>query len=150
MIYLLHESGGKSYLVSIGGITVRRFTNDRLLRKLSGKGLLYRYGRISSTCDPHSLVDIGASGKRISYGTAKTGSCASEGFYFCGMIVSLVLEIEKPILLPSVDINGNDYRAGVDLLRFLLIVEEALLLQYLRGYGRDVHETDIFPVTSLV
>ena len=66
------------------------------------------------------------------------------------MIVSLVLEIEKPILLPSVDINGDDYRAGVDLLRFLLIVEEALLLQYLRGYGRDVHETDIFPVTSLV
>ena len=64
--------------------------------------------------------------------------------------MGLILEIEKPLLLPSVHINGDDYRAGIDLLGFLLVIKEALLLQYLRGYGGDIHEADILPVTILV
>ncbi len=57
------------------------------------------------------------------------------------MIVSFVFEHEEPILLLSVDLSLDLYGAGVDLLGFIEVFENAGPLQIFCGYRRDIHKS---------
>ena len=59
------------------------------------------------------------------------------------MVVSLVLEHEQPVLGSAVDVDLDLDRAGVDLLRFVKVLELTGLFQILRAERSHVHESDI-------
>ena len=64
------------------------------------------------------------------------------------MIVCFIFKIDQPLLGLSVDLNGNDDGAGVDLVCLLLILQKAVLLQFSGSHRRQVHQADelVLPV----
>ena len=58
------------------------------------------------------------------------------------MVVRLVLEEEQPVLLFAVHRNFDLDGAGIDLLRFVQLLQHAALFQKFCGNGADVHEVD--------
>ena len=128
MVNLLDSSGCKTDLVPIRTIAMRRLTHQFLLREFPLHSVVDRYGRVSCSGHTHSLVDIGTPGQRISDCPAKTGSRASERLYFRRMIVSLILEVHKPLFLDAVYTDRHDDAAGIDLIRLFLVGKLPFLL----------------------
>ena len=90
-------------------------TGERLLRKLALERLGNRFRRISRTGDSHGLIYVGTAGERITDRTAQAGRCAAERFNFRRTVMCLVLEVDQPLVVFSVYIDGNDDGAGIDL-----------------------------------
>ena len=65
---------------------------------------------------------------------------AAEGLDLGGMVMGFVLEEEQPVLIFAVHIDGHLHRAGVDFLRLIDILHNALGLEVLRANGAHVHE----------
>ena len=143
MIYFIDRAGGKADLISVGGIAGRRAVGDLRLGKLARKGIRYGCTGIGTAGDAHCLINIGASGQRVAYCSAKAGSRSAEGFDLGRMVMRLVLEHQQPVLRPAVHIDLDLDRAGVDLLRFVKILEHSGLFQIFRGDGSHIHQRDI-------
>ena len=117
VIQLVDYSRGKTYLVAVGGIAVRRRCGDLTLRKFALYSPGKRLQRASAAGYPHRLIHICAAGKRVSYRAAYTGGRAAERLDLGGVIMGLVFEKQQPRLCFSVDSHVYANRAGVYLVR---------------------------------
>ena len=66
------------------------------------------------------------------------------------MVVSLILEVYKPLFCLSVDLDRNDDGAGVDLIRNLEIFEFALFAELFHAHDRKVHQANKLVVAAFV
>ena len=148
MIYLIDKTCGKSYLVTVAAVSMCGGSDNLALRKFAGQSLVQRLGRVGGAGDTHSLIDVCTSRKWVADATAKTGGGTTEGFNLSRMVVSLVFEIYEPLLLVAVNDHRHHDGAGVDLVRGLLVVEDASLLEAFAGKGSDIHQTDKLIRTS--
>jgi hypothetical protein len=106
---------------------VRGFNGDFTLRQFPGKRFGKRRARIAASGDPHGMVNIRAAGKRIAYRAAQTRGGAAERLNLGRMVVRLVLEHDQPVLFtPIVKLRFDDDTAGVDLVGYLKIIQNAL------------------------
>ena len=69
------------------------------------------------------------SGKRITDCTAQTGCRATKWLDLSRMVVGLIFKVYQPLFCLSVYFYRNDDTAGIDLVRFFLIVEFAFFFQ---------------------
>ena len=65
------------------------------------------------------------------------------------MVVCLILEIDEPLLLFSIDFHRHHDAAGVDLVGYFQIIQFALHAQLLHGHQRQIHQTDELAALSL-
>ena len=142
MIDLLHRSGGKADLVSVGTVSVSRLPYQLLLRQLSFHGLFHGDGGIRRTRHTHGLVHIGTAGQGIPDGSAKTGGRSSERLDLSGMVVGLVLKVHQPLFFHPVHFYGDHNTAGIDLLRLFLVLQLSFLFQSAHGHQRQIHQAD--------
>ena len=122
VIYFLDITCCKTYLVTIWAISMSCLCNYLSLWKLAMKCVCYWNCRISCTCYTHSLIYICSSWKWISYSSTKTCSSTTKWLYLCWVVVSFILEVNKPFFCLSIYFNWNYYRAGIYLVRFFLII----------------------------
>ena len=92
MIELIHNSGCKPDLISVGGIARCSGCDELPLRDLPGDSLTYRNRRIRRSGNTHCTVDIGAPGQGIANRTADAGSRTAKWLYLCGMVVRLIFK----------------------------------------------------------
>ena len=116
MVKLIDETGGKTNLVTIGAITIRRGRHELPLRELTFERILNRHGRIAGTGHTHRMVNIGSAGQRITDRTADTGRCTTEGLNLCRVVVGFILEKKKPLLVFTVNLDIDLHGAGIDFL----------------------------------
>ncbi len=122
MIELLYIACRQPDLIAIGTVAVRRFPDQFFLRQLSFHRIFDRYGRIRGSRYAHGLIHIRPPGKRIADRTPKAGRRAAERLDLGRMVMRLVFKIHEPLFRFAVHFHRNDNRAGIDLVRFLLIV----------------------------
>ena len=127
-----------------------RLPHQLFLGKFSLQGILYGNPGIRRSRHPHGLIHIGSSGKGIPDGAAQTGGRSAEGLDLRGMVVGLILEIYQPFLCLSVDFHRHHNAAGVNLFRFLLILQFSFLFQLFHRHQRQIHQADKFILPSLV
>ena len=139
VVDLVHLTGSQTDLVAVGGVTGGCGGDQLTLGQLAGHGLADRLERVACAGDAHSLIDVAAAGQRVADGTADAGSSTTEGLDLGGVVVGLVLEQEQPVLVLAVDVALDLDGAGVDLLRLVQILQDALLLQFLGTNGGKVH-----------
>ena len=142
MIYLIHNTCCKADLVTVGGISCRSTGYDLTLRELTLDGLAHRLQRICRSGYSHCRINVGAAGQGVSYCAADTGCGAAEGLDLCGVVMCFVLEEEEPFLRSSVYLYIYLYRAGIDLLRFIKLIELALLFEITNCKGSNVHKAN--------
>ena len=63
--------------------------------------------------------------------------------------MGLVLEIHKPFLFHTVYRYRNHNTAGIDLIRFLLILELPFFFQLSHGHQRKIHQADKLILSAL-
>ena len=139
VVDLVHLTGSQTDLVAVGGVTGGCGGDQLALGQLAGHGLADRLERVACAGDTHSLIDVAAAGQRVADSTADTGGSTAEGLDLGGVVVSLVLEQEQPVLILAVDVTLDLDGAGVDLLRLVQILQDTLLLQLLGTNGGKVH-----------
>ena len=144
MINLFYETGSKTDLISVGTVSVCCGAHKLLLRQLARHGILHRLCRIRRSGNTHSLVNISTSGKGITDRSAQTGSRTTERLNLCRMVVRLIFEINQPLFFFAVHLQGNNNRAGIDLIRLLLILQPALFFQLLHCHQGKIHQADKF------
>ena len=115
MIEFRNLAGSKTNLVAVAGITCSCRANNGALRKLSRKRLGNRNGWICGACDAHCLVDVAAARKGVADCATNTGSCATKRLNLGWMVVSLVLEEEKPVFVFTVNVYLYLYGTGINL-----------------------------------
>ena len=142
MIDLFYETGRKADLVAVRAVAAGRLTDDLLLRKLPLKRLGLRTRRVCSAGHAHRLVDIGPSGERIADRAAKAGGSTAERLDFRRVIVRLIFKVDEPLLFLSVHIDGNDDRAGIDLVGLFLIIKLSFFFELLRTENGEIHQAD--------
>ena len=151
MVDLIHLAGGKADLVAVGGVTGSGSGHQLALGQLAGHGLADRLERVACAGDTHSLIDVAAAGQRVADSTADTGGSTAEGLDLGGVVVSLVLEQEQPVLILAVDVTLDLDGAGVDLLRLVQILQDTLLLQLLgTNGGKSIMQRGLFSRPSSV
>ena len=143
MVDLLHLSRREADLVAVGAVARGSAKRDLLLRQLAGQRLRERTARIRGARHAHGLIDIRTPGERIADGAAEAGRRAAERFDLRRMVVRLVLEHHEPVFLLAADVRLDLDAAGVDLLRFVEILEQALLAELLHADDREIHERDL-------
>ena len=62
--------------------------------------------------------------------------------------MGLILEINQPLLGLPVDFNRNYDGAGIDLVRFLLILKFSFFFQLSHSHQRQIHKTDELIISS--
>ena len=153
VIQFFDVTGCQSDLVSVRRISACGASYQSLLGKLSFQGLGNGYRRVCRTCHTHCLVNIASSGKRISDRTAQTGCRTSEGFDLCRMVMGLVLKEYQPLLrhrpVAIIDLDRHHNGAGIDLIRFLHILQLAIFFQFSHSHQRQIHQADKFVLSSL-
>ncbi len=112
------------------------------LGELAGNGLGDGDGGVRRPGDPHGLVDVAPAGEGVPDGPADAGGRPAEGLNFGGVVVGLVFKHQQPLLLFPVHIHRDFNGAGVDLLRFIQVPENAGLFQVPGPHGGKVHEAD--------
>ena len=127
MIYFFDISGCQTDLVTVRRIAMGCLTHQFLLWEFAFHGILDGYGRICSTGHTHSLIYISTSGKRITDSTTQTGSRTTKWLDLGRMVVGLIFEIDKPFFCLAVNLYRHNDRACIDLVRFFLIVQLAVL-----------------------
>ncbi len=120
-----------------------------LLRQFSLQCILYRYRWVGCPGDPHSLIHICTSGKRIPDRAAKASGGTSKRFNFRWMVVSLIFKINQPLFLCTIHLYGNYNAACIDLIRFLLIRQFSLFLQFPHCHQCQIHQTNKFILPAL-
>ena len=148
VVQLCDLTGGKADLVAVAGIARGSRRDQLALGQLAGHCLGNRLQRVSRTGHAHGLIDIAASGQRVTDGTANAGRRAAEGLDLGGVVVGLVLEQEQPVLLLTVHVTLDLDGAGVDLLALVKVLQNAALLQRLGTDGRAVHQGAVFLVAA--
>ncbi|SCH94436.1 Uncharacterised protein [uncultured Faecalibacterium sp.] len=150
VVDLIHLAGGKADLVAVGGVTGSGSGHQLALGQLAGQGLADRLERVARAGHTHGLIDIAAAGQRVADGTADAGGRTAEGLDLGGVVVGLVLKEEEPVLILAVHIALDLDSAGVDLLGFVQILEDALLLQLLGTDGGKIHHAAGLLLTAQV
>ena len=150
VVDLIHLAGGKADLVAVGGVTGGGSGHQLALGQLTGQGLADRLERVACAGHTHGLIDIAAAGQRVADGTADAGGRTAEGLDLGGVVVGLVLKEEEPVLILAVHIALDLDGAGVDLLGFVQILEDALLLQLLGTDGGKIHHAAGLLLTAQV
>ena len=149
MIDFFYVAGSQSNLVSVGAVPLGRSAHQLFLGQLALQGLFYRHRRIRRSRHTHGLIYIGSSRQRIADRSAQAGCRASEGLNLRRMIVGLVFKIHQPLLGLSVYLHGHHNRAGIDFLRFLLILQLSLCLQLPHSHQSQIHQADKFILAAL-
>ena len=139
-IDLPYVGGSETDLVSVAGITTRSLARNHSLRELPGNGFRDLGGNVARSGHAHRLIDVRAAGQRVADSAAEAGRRPAERFYFRRVVMSLVLEHEKPLLNLTVYIYVDVDAAGVVLFALLLVVEYALGLQPAGTDGRKLHK----------
>ena len=140
VIDLIHQAGGQTDLVAIGGVARRRGLGQLALGQLALQSFAHGRPGVAAAGQPHGLVHIGPAGQGVPDAAADAGGRAAEGLDLGGVIVGLVLEQEQPVLLLPVHHGPDPDGAGVDLLALVQILQQPPLLQGLGTDGGDIHE----------
>ena len=104
--------------------------------------------RIGRAGHAHSLINVGTSRKGIADSSAKAGSRTAERLYFRWVVMGLVFEHEQPVLQISVNVHLDLYGAGVYLLGFVQVFQDAVLFQLFCGNCGNVHKSDGFAASA--
>ena len=139
VIDLIHLTGSKADLVAVGGITGGSGGHQLALGQLAGQGLTDGLEGVACAGDAHGLIDVAAARQRVADRTADAGGSAAEGLDLRRVVVGLVLEEEQPVLILAVDVALDLHGAGVDFLRLVEVLQDALLFQFLGTDGGQVH-----------
>ena len=140
VVDLVDLAGGQTNLVAVGGISRSRRGDELALGELALKRFGNRNGRIGGAGHAHGLVYVGTAGQRIADAAADAGGRATERLDFGRVIVGLVLEQEQPVLILTVHIHLHLDSAGVDLLGFVKVLQDAVLLEPLRTDRAHIHQ----------
>ncbi len=141
VVDLVHLAGGQADLVAVGGIARGRRGDELALGELALQRFGHRNGRVRRTGHAHRLVHVGAAGQGVADAAADAGGRATERLDFGRMVVRLVLEQEQPVLVVAVHVHLHFDGAGVDLLGFVEVPQNAVLLEPLRADRAHVHQT---------
>ena len=114
VVELRNLACSKANLVAVAGITCCCRAHNGALRKFSRKRLGNRNGWVCSARDAHCLVDIASTRKRVADSATDAGSCTTKGLNLGWVVVSLVLEEEKPVFVFAVNVYLDLYGTGVD------------------------------------
>ena len=150
MIDFFYIACCKTDLVSIGTVSMSCASYQFLLRKLALQSFFYRNCRICSACYAHRLIYIGSSGKRVTDGSAKAGCSTAKRLDLCRMVVCLIFKVDQPLFFFAVNIYRNYNTAGIDLVRFLLILKLSFRFQFFHCHQGKIHQTDEFIVTVFI
>ena len=140
MVNFINDTGSKTDLVTVGGISCGCGGNYLTLRKLTCEGFFDRLKRICRTGKAHCTVYVRTTGEGVSDRAADTGSRTAEGLDLGGMVMCFVLEEEEPGLALSVCLYLDLYGTSVDLLRLIKLIKFAHLAKALSSEGTDVHK----------
>ena len=147
MVQLVHLTRCQANLVTVRGIASCGRSNQLALRQLAGNGLGNRNQRVSRAGHAHGLIDVAATGKRVTNSAANAGGRAAKGLDLRRMVMRLVLEQVEPVLLLSVHIALDLDGTGVNLLRLVKVLQNALGLQVTSADSSHIHEADRLVVT---
>ena len=128
MVQLGNMAGSQTNLVAVGGVTGCGSLADLTLGQLAGQGLAQRLSGITGTGNAHGLMDVSTATEGVADASADAGSSAAEGFDLGGMVVSLVLEHQQPVLLFAIDLSSDMNGAGVDFFALVQLGKQATLL----------------------
>ena len=140
VVELVDLAGGKADLVAVARIAGRGGGHELALGQLAFHGLRNGYRGVGRARDAHGLVDVAAPAQGVADAAADAGGRAAEGLDFGGVVVGFVLEEEEPVLVLAVDVDLHFHGAGVDLFRFVEMLEDALALQVLGADRAHVHQ----------
>ena len=140
MIDLVYKTGCKTDLVTVGGVARRRAGYDLTLGKLALEGFGNGLCGVSRTGYAHCGVNVASARKRVTDRAADAGCRTAEGLDLGGMVVSFVLEEEKPILLLAVNGDLDLDCASVDLFALVKVTELTRGLEIFSGKSTDVHQ----------
>ena len=135
-----HMAGGQANLVAVGGVARGGGLGDLALGQLALQRLVHGDPGVAAAGDAHGLVDVHPAGQGVPDAAADAGGRAAEGLNLGGMVVGLVLEHQQPVLLLAVHHGGDVDGAGIDLLAFVQLGEQAPLFQGLGADGGQVHQ----------
>ena len=144
VINFTYLARSKADLIAVGAVAVGSRAGYHPLRKLSRKGFGKRRAGIAASCHTHSLIDIGASRKRITNSSAQTCGCTAKGFNFCGMVMGLIFKHNEPVLIPLILFCFNHNAARINFLGFIQIIKISCFPKMLHGQGCHIHKGDIF------
>ena len=148
MVDFIHNAGGQTDLVAVGGIARCGSGDNFPLRQLAGNGLGHGFQGIGSAGNPHGTVHIAPAGQGVPDSAADAGSSAAEGLDFRGMVVGFVLEKQQPGFFHAVYRDVHLYGAGVDFLALIQFVQLSHGAQVLDRNGRQIHQTDGLGLTA--
>ena len=141
VVDLVHLTGGQADLVAVGRVAGCGGGDELALGELALKRFGHRHGRIGGAGHAHGLVHVGTAGQRVADAAADAGGRAAERFDLGGVVMRLVLEQEQPVLVVAVHIHLHLDSAGVDLLGFVEVLQNAVLLEPLRADRAHIHQT---------
>ncbi len=144
VVQLRHLSRSQANLVPIGTVAGRRSGRYLALGQFAGKSVFNRCPGVGTACNTHGLVNVSSSGKGVSNSPSQTGSRAAERLYLGRMVMRFVLEHNQPFFLLAADISFDHNAAGIDLLRFIQVVQEPSFLQLLHTHQGNIHQANIF------
>ncbi len=146
MVDLLHQSRRQTDLIPVGRISAGSAAHQFLLGQFALQRIRHRHRRVSRPRNPHGLIHITASGKRIADRSAQTGGRSAERLNLRRMVMGLILKEHKPLLghrpLAVIHLHRHHHRAGIDLVRLLHILQFAVFLQLAHSHQRQIHQTD--------
>ena len=156
MIKLRNLTSRQTNLVSIRAESLRSLAADLNLRQLSLQCSAQRHCRIRCAGNTHRLVNPRTSGKRIAYSAANTSRSAAKRLNFSRMIMSFVLEHQKPSFFPIAGIsilimsvmNININRAGVIFLADFKVIKLSVLFKIFYADNSHIHKADRLIRTS--
>ena len=143
-----HVGSCQTDLVAVAGIAAGRLAGNHPLGQLAGDGIGHFGGDVPGAGYAHGLVHIGTARKRVPDGAAKTGGGSAERFYFRGMVVCLVLELEEPFLHLPVHIHVHEDAAGVVLFTLFQILQLAFEPKPTGAQRCQFHEAEGLPLAS--
>ena len=150
MINFFYIACSQTDLVAIRTVSMGSTSYQFFLRKFTFESFFYRNSRISSTCDTHCLIYISTSGKWITNGTTKTGSCTTKWLNLCRMVVCFILEVDQPFFFLAVYVYRYYDTAGINLIRLFLICKFTFGFQFLHCHKSQIHQADKFIISAFV
>ena len=140
MIEFMNLASREANLVTIARIARGRGGHELALRELARQRFGNRARGIGRAGHAHGLVHVAATRKGVANRAAHARCRAAERLDLGGMVMGFVLEEEQPVLVFTIHVDGHLHRAGVNFLRLVDILHNALGLEVLRANGAHVHE----------
>ena len=139
VIDLMDLAGRKTNLVAIA-----RIARGSVVLTCAAETCRQRFGNrargIGRAGHTHGLIHVAAARKGVANRAAHARCRAAERLDLGGMVMGFVLEEEQPVLVFTIHVDGHLHRAGVNFLRLVDILHNALGLEVLRANGAHVHE----------